>query len=186
LDREVNAGLDGLPSTKSQSLNGRRTKSALKKPPPTAPTTPTITRFYDTTLPRGESHYVPPPGLAQPVRRTGSPSAWEAAETLSAQAMKEVEDKARQQEELLRKTSERGEIALKKAQLEKQLSQIRNEIMEEFPQYADTMRAGGSYSSPDKGKFTAWQGGLTLGDFFHEMPFYNNYRRKEGTIFHLK
>jgi len=129
--------------------------------------TENLTRYFDTGMPHGEKNYVPPKGIAQKVQTTGSPNAWENAEKLSSEAMQKLEDKARRQEELIRKASIRGEAAREIAREERKLKALQSEFMEE----AEGFSFFGTGSQ---------EGGLGLGDKTKSSITADNNQKKDS------
>lgn len=85
-------------------------------------------RYFDATIPKSEIKYVAPDGLA--VKETSdSPNAWEKGrKTTDENAWKERE-KAAKNEEMEKKIAERGQLALKKAKLEKEMTAVKAELL---------------------------------------------------------
>ncbi|CAL8114088.1 unnamed protein product [Orchesella dallaii] len=111
-----------------QEINLRGSSTIPSQPEVIRPETTTV-RYYDDAIPKGEVKYIAPPGLAIKETRS-SPDAWEKGKTLSTKLQEEQEKKTELEDVTSQKAVERGRLALKKARLEKQLKQIRTELLE--------------------------------------------------------
>lgn len=115
--------IHGTPVSEAPGISAR---SSSSHPPPV--------RYYDSKMPKGEVKYIPPDGLVVK-ESTSGPSAWEEGKKSSKQMAKQQHDRAITEEEKQLKAAERGKRAMKKALLEKQLTEVRNELLQEVENY---------------------------------------------------
>ncbi|OXA59089.1 hypothetical protein Fcan01_04454 [Folsomia candida] len=120
------------PSSTKPSTSGPGKQKVPASPSVATRNGTSTVRYFDTRMPRPETNYTAPTGLA--VREHDhhgrhSPDAWNKAEAITKLSMKEVEERAKHQEDLLRRTEERGKVARKKAHLEKKLINLKSELL---------------------------------------------------------
>lgn len=94
-------------------------------------------RYFDANVPQGEVKYMAPDGLSvlEP-RKMYSPDAWQKGRKSSEESVQRKQEQALKDEEVLQKAAERGKLALKKAKLEKQLAEVKSELLTDVDYHA--------------------------------------------------